>query len=44
MSYRLKKKEANWYIYDVFLDNEIIVDGGSKYTRRSSGPKGWKDF
>ena len=26
VSYRLKKKESNWYIYDVFLDNESIVD------------------
>ena len=26
VSYRLKKKESSWYIYDVFLDNESIVD------------------
>ena len=46
VSYRLKKKEANWYIYDVFLDNESIVDNWKQVYAaiiRSEGLEGLLD-
>ena len=46
VSYRLKKKEANWYIYDVFLDNESIVNNWKQVYAaiiRSEGLEGLLD-
>ena len=46
VSYRLKKKESSWYIYDVFLDNESIVDNWKQVYAaiiRSEGLEGLLD-